>query len=396
MRKDPRPTTLPEFVAAVESEVDSTMRARGMTGWMQATRGGGRCARAGVCGVRAVVLALAMMLAGGCYEVPVATWVLDEHARGYGVRVEVVATGEFSSALLLPVPADRRRVEALPGDTVSFALLAADTASVLGNDALDPAFWVCAGCRSFVPGGAPVTCDGTLATLLDGCLVGRGADVQLTLPTDVDAGELVLVQSPRVVAIAGVPGETTTDACIDAYFAARRDESLRQCVLASNQLALGPWWLLAPLLSPDLQSTQVLVEHPELALQVPDFNPEVERFAVFMGPSLTGGYGLHDAGEVVAAPTGQVVTLVFDADPRDAQRWVAVDSEGNSVDQRQFVLTRWFASMPLDGVTSASSPEFSFRTPSEPASLRLDVVAWDGRAGLAVGSLDFDVRDAAP
>jgi hypothetical protein len=367
-----------------------------MMGWEQATHGERRRARLGVRRVRPVVLAQAMMLTLGCYEVPAPTWVLDEHARGYGVRIEVVATGELSSALLLPVPADRRRVEALPGDTVSFALLAADATSVLGNDALDPAFWVCVGCRSFVPAGAPITCDGTLATLLDGCLVGRGADVRMTLPTVVDAADLALVRSPRVVAIAGVPGEATTDACIDAYFADQRDDSLRQCVLASNQVALGPWWLLAPLLSPDLQQAGVLGEHPELALQVPDFNPEVERFAVYMGASLAGGYGLHDAGDVIAAPTGQVVTLVFDADPRDAQRWVAVDAEGNTVDQRQFVQTRWFANMPLDGVTSASSPEFSFRTPSEPASLRLDMVAWDGRAGLAVGSLDFDVRDAAP
>lgn len=385
MLADPRPTTLPQFVVVVESEVDFRLAMRRMMGWVLAA-----CAR--MHARRLAPLVCATVGVDGCYEVPAPSWVLDETARAYGVRVEVVEFGAASSALLIPVPADRTRVEALPGDTVSFSLIAADADAVLGNAELDPAFWVCAGCRSFTPTGDPVVCDGSMSALLEGCLVGRGAEVRFTLPTEVTPEDAAALRSPRVVGIAGDPGGATTDECLATYFAEDRSDALRQCVLASNPLALGPWWILLPLLG----ETEALEEHPESILQVPDFNPEVEFFQVTIGTGPTARLLNYAAGDVVPARPREQVLVYFRSDRRDAQVLTVPTSNGDVFTQQQFVLTRWFSTIELDGVTAATGDQFSFRLPPEPGPLRIDAFIWDARAGVAAGSLGFDVRDAAP
>ncbi|MBX7082896.1 MAG: hypothetical protein K1X88_27070 [Nannocystaceae bacterium] len=306
------------------------------------------------------------------------------------MRIEVATPGPLS-LLVAPVPADRHRVEALPGDTIALQLLVASSQQVWATDALDPAWLVCEGpdCLfGFSAAHLQTPCDGPLA-FLDGCTIGRGADARLRIPVPDLTRSFA---APTVFAVAGVPGEATTEACLQAI-THRPPPSLRGCAIIARSVRYGPAWVLQALLG---STDPERPTPPEELLQQPNFNPEVERFSVRVGSAGATPIDAR-AGDTIAVDPGDDVWVEFESDPRDAQRFVVgVDATGHLTRTVEYVGSQWYASTAVEGITTAFDPTQHFVVPDDVDAVRLDLVVDDSNGGVGWGSLTFEVDDGAP
>lgn len=329
------------------------------------------------------------LLATACSEPVVATWVLPEHARAFALRSEVVLDGPFDD-MLAPVPADRRRVDALPGDTIELTLFAADRQHVLDPEELDAAYYVCGSCFATLRGDRlDLPCDGTVETLVLGCRIGRGDHPRITLPDDGSLATAAAALSTGLVAfaIAGVPEVGDTDACIDAV-RTRPFGDLGDCNLVQQSLSLGPTWVLSAALL-GIESLDDLPPElsPELFLQPPNFAPEVERFMVEADGATAPT--IVEVGDTIDVRPGQSLRVEIEIDPRDRQRSILAIEDGEPRRRVEYALQRWFTSAELPGMASDREVFVDFVVPerSEAAPLRLDVLRYDGAGGVAWGSL---------
>ncbi|MFO0635397.1 MAG: hypothetical protein U0168_21330 [Nannocystaceae bacterium] len=315
---------------------------------------------------------------------------LDEEARPLAARIEVAEAGPLS-LLVAPTPADRRRVEALPGDTISLQLLVASSERLWSTESLDPVWLACEGpdcLLGFSEARLHTPCDSPLA-FFDGCAIGRGADARLRVPLPDLTRSFA---APTVFAVAGVPGENTTDACVQAI-THRPPPSLRGCAIIARSVRYGPTWVIQALLG------SVDPEHPtppEELLQQPNFNPEVERFSVRIGSAGATAIDAR-AGDTIAVEAGDDVWVDFESDPRDAQRHVVgVDATGHVTRNVEFVGVQWYASTALEGIATSFIPNQHFVVPDDVDVVRLDLVVDDSNGGVGWGSLTFEVADGAP
>lgn len=343
---------------------------------------------------RALVLALTSW-ASGCADPIAPTWVLPEHALAYGLRSEVVAGGAFEEQLA-PVPADRRRIDALPGDTLELTIFAADREHVLAPEELDAAYYICGSCAATLRDERlDLPCDGTVETLVRGCLVARGGRPRITLPDDGTAAMQAAALSGGLVAfaIAGVPDVGDTDACIDAA-RTRPFGDLGDCTLVQQSLSLGPVWVIDAAMRGIEDLDDLPPELPlQLFLQPPNFAPEVEYFTIAIDDAIAPS--IVEAGDTIDVWPGQSVTLDTVTDRRDAQRSILAIEDGEPRRFVEHVGSRWFTNAVLPGTEFSFDGDIAFVVPEPPLELplRIDAMLRDGNGGVAWGSLHLRVSD---
>lgn len=335
--------------------------------------------------------ALAFAASGSlaCFPPVDPSW-LEKAPELLAIRVELTDEGTLSG-MLAPVPADRTRVESLPGDRIRFRPWALGEDGALPEDALDLAYFACSfggDCLGALAHDDALTpCDGKLVREERPCFIGRGAEARYEIPTP-DSDDLpttALLQT--VVAIAGEPDVRDTDSCIDEL----RDppyEDLHGCMLLERAIPIGPQWVLSALLgvtSPDEIP-------PEVLFQSPNFNPEVVRILVQRS---AGGLESVEArsGDRVSVKVGERIGLTVDPDPRDAQQYAVSVVDGNVLRNMEGLSTDWYANVVVSTSTESwiNAPVLEW-TAKEAGEVRFDVLLQDGLGGLGWGALIFDVQ----
>jgi hypothetical protein len=352
-----------------------------------------------------------------CQELPLPSWLLDDTPTMLALRVEVVEEGQLS-ALVGPVPADRTRHEALPGDTVSFTPWVTSGVRTWAPDEVDVAYFVCLTFDCYTAltlRDAELTCTDELDPAVPICAAGRGANATYRLPTRPLSAA---VGRAQIIAIAGMPGRGDTDACIATMRRRPRDD-LSDCMLLQRPLATGPYWVSVLALDPEDKLPEPAVPGAptfeeiadalaaysvplEVLAQWPDLNPELESFTV----SLLDDRGIRireaKPGDTVRIPSGVIVQVNVDVDPRDTQRPAIelVDEDGTVLRDDELLLGAWYATRELADFTGADEQlpglRVTWNARPEDGETRVDALIRDNRGGTAWGSLVFVVDDENP
>jgi hypothetical protein len=356
----------------------------------------------------------------GCFPTPDPPWLVGDRPELLAVRIEVVEEGPLSD-IVAPVPADRVRTDALPGDTIAFRPWVIDRERVHDEAELDVAYFACLG-QSCIdemqsPSGV-IPCADLLRLGPRVCALGRGADARLVLPTAVDT-EIALIDQVSVLAIAGEPGVIGTDACIDAL----RDwpsGDISHCMLLERRIGIGPQWALNLLLADifdeqdgdtttgDTDDTtggdestggDPFAPPPEVFFEWPNFNPEVERFAVRILRRGEGRAFDHAPGDRIRVRPGDEVAISHIRDPRDAQSFVSdeLTADGTYLRKHELLTEQWYATHPLSPFTDLPGDvTVRFEVPRDVAAFRVDLRLNDLDNGYGWGSLYFEVDGATP
>lgn len=393
--------------------------------------GGGSAPRAGALLDSPTVFVLARrrgwmvgLAAAGCFPTPDPPWLVGDRAELLAVRIEVTDEGPLST-IVAPVPADRRRTDALPGDTIAFLPWVTDRERVWTDDELDVAYFACLGSSCVdalrAPSGTS-SCSDLLQLEQRACALGRGRDARFVLPI-VRGVDITALDYTSIFAIAGEPGVIDTDACIDAF----RDwpsGEIDRCMLHERRVGIGPEWALLLLLdldgdddttggsddsTGDEDSTggsddstggeDPFAPPPEVYFEWPNFNPEVERFSVAIDRRGEVRVFDHVPGDRILVRPGDDVSVTHERDPRDAQSFVTgeISIDGTYRRNAEVLSEQWFATHPLAPFTDISGVEtVRFEVPSDVATFRVDVRLTDLDDGYAWGSLYFEVDGATP
>jgi len=361
------------------------------------------------------------LAAVGCFPVPDPPWLVGERAELLSVRIDVIEEGPLST-VVAPVPADRRRTDALPGDTIAFRPWVTDRERVWPEGELDVAYFACLGSSCLdalrAPGGTS-SCSDLLQLAQRACALGRGPDARFVVPT---AGEAITaLDYTSIFAIAGEPGVIDTDTCIDAF----RDwpgGQIDHCMLHERRVGIGPQWVLTLLLvgldgDDDTTGGDTTGEDttggdddttggdnpfappPEVFLEWPNFNPEVERFTVAIDRRGEVRMFDHVPGDRIAVRPGDDVRVTHERDPRDAQSFVTNDMaiDGTYRRNAEALSEQWYATHPLSPFTDLPGvPTVGFEVPHDVATFRVDVRLTDLDNGYGWGSLYFEVDGATP
>lgn len=347
----------------------------------------------------------------GCQELPVPSWVLDDTATMQALRIEVIEEGELS-ALVGPVPADRTRHEALPGDTISFTPWVASGERTFAPEEVDVAYFVCLTFDCYgaltLP-EADLPCRDEIDPTVPICAAGRGPSATYRLPTRPLTAAVSRVQ---VLAIAGAPGRGDTDACIEIM----RNPPYRDlggCMLLERTIPIGPYWVatlaldpeerLPPSADPDaptIEEVAAALAVYQIPLEVlaewPDLNPEVESFTV----GIVDGGELQpllraEPGDTLRVEPGMRVQVTVDVDPRDRQRFAVFENPetGEALRDGDIVNATWFANRELSGFLEPGMNGLgvgvNWRAREGDGEVRIDALVRDQRNGVAWGSLVF-------
>jgi hypothetical protein len=321
----------------------------------------------------------------GCFPQADPPW-LEVEPKLLALRIEVDEPGPLS-ALVFPVPLDRRRVEAMPGDSIRFEPWVLAPQRVLGGEDIDAAYFACGSdgdCFTAFEGPDVMTpCDPTVS-LAGACAIGRGPDARYTIPTPSPESLDGFVLPAQLLVVAGEPGVRSTDDCI-AELRQRPYHDLSACMLLSRSIPLGPSWLFAALLGADPEEIP-----PEVLLQWPNFNPEVGRIEV----SIDNREQDARTGDRLAVRIGQRVRLTVVPDPRDEQQYAELEATGQLTYQHEGLSTDWYANGQIDTTTEywQKAPVLSWSSRVE-GVVRFDVLLSDGVGGLGWGSLTFEISE---
>lgn len=355
---------------------------------------------------------MALVASAGCFPTPDPPWLVDDRPELLALRLEVASEGEYSAIVAAP-PADRRRTEALPGDTITMRPWVTDATRVWPEDELDVAYFACFGVAcidALRNASASDGCTDLVDLQAPACFIGRGALVDFVIPS----GPLEALSTgvPEILAVAGLPGVTTTDACVEAL---RQNPTgdVHDCMLLERFVAVGPRWVLGLLQQAafdaaatdggstdggDTDSDDGYLPPPEVYLEWPNFNPEVERFSVAVRRQ--GSIRTIDAApsDRIHVRVGDEVEIDFAPDPRDDQRYATELAEDGSVNRiAESGFADWFVNHRLDAFTNEplGTTRVQWQVPRDVAELRIDLRVNDGRGGVGWGSLFFEV-DGTP
>ncbi|MBC8073324.1 MAG: hypothetical protein IAG13_33700 [Deltaproteobacteria bacterium] len=335
----------------------------------------------------ASALALPVMLLIGCFPPVDPDW-LEREPELLALRIEVDEPGPLGD-LVAPVPIDRQRVEALPGDRIRFEPWVLAPEGVQDGTDIDAVYFTCdpeGDCFTALASDAAMeACDPAAPALP--CMIGRGADVRYVLP-GIEALALVGPLLLQVLVVAGQPDVRDTDDCIDEL---QRDpyRDLHGCMLLTRTIPIGPNWLLSVALG-DPSAIEELP--PEVLLQWPNFNPEVGEIS---GAIDNRPFSAH-AGDRLQVGVGQRVRMSVVPDPRDAQQY-AVGVVGETVTRvSEGLSTDWYANGQVDTTTDywEEAPILTWSSRVEGA-VRFDVLLSDRIGGLGWGSITFEVGPAS-
>ncbi len=337
---------------------------------------------------RATALGLGI-LAGGCFPPVDPPWLEADDPELLALRIEVVEEGELSE-MLAPVPADRKRVEGLPGDTITFRPWMLSKAEVVPEAQIDAAYFACAAndcLEAFAHLDVERSC-GMRIDVAEPCAIGRGPGARYEIPVESETDPTLLHFVQQVLVVAGEPGARTTDDCI-AELADPPFEDLQGCLLLQRGIPIGPQWVIAAVLGANGPSFPDVP--PEVLLEPPNFNPELARFVLTDGASPEPIEA--PAGGRVTVRAGRRVTLGVATDPRDSQQYAVAASDGTVLHNHEGLVGDWYA----NEVVSTSDElwqgvQFITWSKPEPGEVRFDALLQDGTGGLAWGSITFDVE----
>lgn len=320
---------------------------------------------------------------GACLPSPPSFTLLAEEHEVIGLRMEVVEPGPHSTDLL-PIPADRVRSEALPGDRIRLTALVANEDGVLDLEPLEPR-WLVTHAPYFDLGlGAVAPCDPS-QPLLDGasCDAGTGSSVELTVHELAPARPFYRLE-PNVLFVAGVG--TSTDECIERL-GTGSSQFTWDCVVARRSLRLGPAPRLVelmieqgiPLDATDMPPTEL----PELPVEVaPDFAPRTPWLTLLRHDEVRHAW----PGERTELPAGATFDVYAPYDRRDEQDFLVLGSEALSIHDER-VTQVWHTTAPVFGI-----PLHRMQVPDEAgSSFTMFVVTTDSRESQTWSIFDFDV-----
>ncbi len=362
-----------------------------------------------------------------CYPTPDPPWLVTR-TEMIALRLEVTREGELSEPVAA-APPDRIRTEMLPGDTARMRPFVVAPDQVWDPDELDVAYFACFGtlcAGSLHEPAAEQPCGERLDPAAPACTVGRGPNAEFVMPTE--PLELVSFGVPRILGIAGTPGVSDTDACITAV-RARPFGDLSDCMLAEQAVAVGPSWVVQLLQSELLEGSGTggtsgsddgtdggtddgtddatddgtsgsdtdgsYTPPPEVYLQWPNFNPEVERFTVVIKRGTAERILDAAPSDRLSVRAGDRILVVLAQDPRDSQApAVLLEPDGTILRRFEQPLTRWYATAPLDE-RNAGSNAMNWVVPRGVPEFRIDALLDDGHGGIGWGSLHFEVDDTS-
>jgi len=334
-----------------------------------------------------------LVVLAGCFETPPPTWLLED-PEILALRVEVIEDGPLSTDLA-PIPADRVRTEALPGDVLRLRALVAGAGGEVPAEEVDIAWFACMGgacltelwdARRRQPCGVPLD-------IGQGCAIGRGPDAELVMPPVVASG--FGLSSSSTLTIGAVMGSRglSTDECLERL-QQQPFPPLSGCSLFEQWVASGPLWKIVELLGDGVPDPGEPA--PELRLLPPNFNPELERFTVFVADARDRTIAARD-GDHVAVHAGDRVRVRLDYDPRDTQEYL-LGFEGEIAVTGDVLQAEFFADAAFSTDTESfqASDELTWTVPDDAPVVTIAFVVRDSQRGVGWGTLAFDVEGAAP
>lgn len=337
-----------------------------------------------------------------CFDTPDPPWLLDESVEIIAVRAEVIEDGP-ASLDLGPVPADRRRAEAIPGDVVRTTVLAASLDGIADPADMDAAFFLCRGvdCVNDLRDDEMFAeCRDTLGPG-EGCALGRGAEMTFTMQpvlVGTDFGDFGSSFIPGVLAslnvgvVMGTPNGPDTSECIERL-RQRPYPSLSGCSLFHHWVPGGPYWKLAELTDMPINGIE---PPPQLRYLPPNFNPEIERFSVVIRSATDSRSLIVPRGERVAVQAGERVELAVEVDARDLQSYLVVYAErvGGAGELPIFA---WYADTAVSTVTESwREPAVTWTVPDDVPAVSFVATMEDGIGGVGWGTIAFDVAGVRP
>lgn len=330
----------------------------------------------------------------GCFQTPPPIWLLED-PEILAIRADVIDEGPLS-ADLGPIPADRVRAEALPGDVVRLRALVAGAQGELAPEDIDIAWFACRDneCLSRLD-VAPMRACAELRWG-DACLIGRGAEAAFEMPALwVDGTYPGLALEMGYGAVMGRRGGSSTDECVERL-RRRPLQSLGDCSLFESRAAIGPRWKVFEILG-DLAPPELTGQMLEtISALPPNFHPEVERFEVVLGVGDDARVLEALEGDVVDVAPGDRVSLSVTTDPRDTQSYVLGWNTQMQLVQ-EHVETSFHADVAVSIAEDAwfYTDHLDWTVPSDVPSVRFFFVLDDHSAGVGWGTLTFDVEGAA-
>jgi hypothetical protein len=327
-----------------------------------------------------------------CFERPDPPWLLDESVEILAVRGDVVEPGPFADEIA-PVPADRWRAEALPGDRVRARLVAASLEGIAADADVDAAWFICRddGCITELRDADTLVPCGGLLEPGDGCSLGHGAEVMFDVPELVpDSATTQVPASVTIGAVLGTPDGPTTGECV-GRLTQRPYPSLAGCSMFQHLVPAGPGWKLAELIGADAEDVPI-----QARFVPPNFSPEIERFDV----SIRAAEGDRDlvmaVGERTSVSPGDVVRLEVQIDPRDYQKYFAI-YEDMAESSEETLVFRWFADVVVSTATESwTEPAIVWTVPDDVDQVSFVTTVTDLRGGVGWGNVAFDVGGVAP
>ncbi|MCR9162517.1 MAG: hypothetical protein ACE37F_19230 [Nannocystaceae bacterium] len=328
-----------------------------------------------------------------CGEEAMPPWLLTEEPRLLGARVEVVEPGPLSDGLL-PIPADRVRSQALPGDTVEVSAWAylgreGDTAEA------EPAWFMCprtGGCVAPI-GRSSGPCGESVPERV-ACRLPDGERVRVVVPpldVDLPFEDQVFI---RLAFVGHADASMTTQECIETI----SDPSALDwgpCIVGYRGITLGP----APRFVG--HALDLGFELPEgLATfvgedVVPPYNPEAVPIELRPYYGVAGGDPTRAViaapGQVAVLEPGQVYTSRQLFDPKDIQ--TVVEFSGEYVAIEDSVPARTLSSATPGVVALSEAQGWEIWTPNEPSEFSVNLVLSDRAGGAAWGAYRFEVRE---
>ncbi|MCX4243183.1 hypothetical protein [Paraliomyxa miuraensis] len=309
---------------------------------------------------------------------------LTEDYEVIGLSMEVVEPGPLSTDLL-PIPADRVRSEALPGDRIRLTALVANEDGVLDLEPLEPR-WLLTSVPYFDVAVRPPTgpCDPTKPLLGDtSCDAGSGASIEITVQ-DLAPDRVFYRQETSVYFVVGV--SISTEECIDRLTTDASRLSW-DCLVGRRRINLGPSPRIVEIM---LEQGILLDDTGYLPLELPpvpfDLAPNFAPRISWITLTAPGEAHLVWPGERAQLPAGAAFHLTTAREGRDYQDHLALRPSGFAV-RSEFVVHRWHTT--ADVLEDAGK---RLRVPDEEgSSFTMIITATDDRESQTWSIFDFDV-----
>lgn len=324
-------------------------------------------------------------LVGACLPDPIPRTLLTDAPKVIGMSVEVIEDGPWSTELL-PIPADRTRAEALPGDRVRLTTLVADENGALDLEPLEP-IWLRSSSLIYDPAlgqsGSLPMCESDPQA--QACIIGTGPSVEWTIPDLVPSLPLSRQQlSVRLV----IGLERSSAECLDRLVADVGTLGW-ECLAGIRPIHLGPLPELARRMLEEgipLDPANTFTEVPELPIEVaPDFAPRI--------PSITLVHRDHVIrawpGERTRIPADTTFQVQMSIEPRDEQQFLWLGITGEVSETRESV------GLAVHTTADVYDKTFSYREVHATAdvdSFTLFLVVTDIRESQTWSIFDFEVE----